>query len=77
MNSGIENHVDWTAPSLPEGERLAQSAPARKPVRPATSQPRVATRGDVMNLLLGASKLSAADISGADPYNATGRHFRR
>jgi hypothetical protein len=30
-----------------------------------------------MDTLLGANNLSASDVSGNDPYNATGRHFRR
>jgi hypothetical protein len=32
---------------------------------------------NVMDTLLGKNNLSAADLSGNDPYNATGRHFRR
>jgi hypothetical protein len=30
-----------------------------------------------MDTLLGENKLTAVDIAGNDPYNATGRHFRR
>jgi hypothetical protein len=30
-----------------------------------------------MDTLLGENNLSAIDASGADPYNATGRQFRR
>jgi hypothetical protein len=77
MSSGTETHVDWTAPSLPEGERLTHGRARPTPVKPAPASLRPATRGEVMNVLLGASNLSASDISGADPYNATGRHFRR
>jgi hypothetical protein len=29
-----------------------------------------------MDTLLGEHNLSAAEVSGSDPYNATGRHFR-
>ena len=30
-----------------------------------------------MDTLLGENNLAAYDASGDDPYNATGRHFRR
>jgi hypothetical protein len=30
-----------------------------------------------MDALLGESNLSATDVGGGDPYNATGRQFRR
>jgi hypothetical protein len=30
-----------------------------------------------METLLGKNNLAAIDASGGDPYNATGRHFRR
>jgi hypothetical protein len=30
-----------------------------------------------MDTLLGKNNLSAVDLSGSDPYNAQGKHFRR
>jgi hypothetical protein len=69
MNSGIETNVDWTA--APKGERAGPGVASRNV--PPTEH----TRRSVMDTLLGENKLSAFDVAGADPYNATGRHFRR
>lgn len=69
--SSIENHVDWTAPSTPGGERVVPSLRPKKKPEP------VQTRRSVMDALLGDNNLSAYDASGTDPYNATGRRFRR
>jgi hypothetical protein len=66
--SGIEQHVDWSAPKQPAPERAG--ARARTEAAPIP-------RRDVMATLLGENKLAAFDASGGDPYNATGRHFRR
>jgi hypothetical protein len=68
MNPGIEPNVDWTA-AAPKGERVGPGL--------ATRPPDQQTRRSVMDTLLGENKLTAVDITGADPYNATGRHFRR
>jgi len=68
MNPGIEANVDWTA--APKGERVGPGLAGRQP-------PAQHTRSSVMDTLLGESKLSAFDVAGTDPYNATGRHFRR
>ncbi len=68
--SGIEQHVDWAAPAMPAGHRGGPGMPARER---AETQP----RRDVMETLLGKNNLAAFDSSGGDPYNATGRHFRR
>lgn len=35
------------------------------------------TRRNVMDTLLGENNLSAIDAGGSDPYNATGKQFRR
>lgn len=45
----------------------------------AKPKPRVlpTTKRGVMDTLLGANNLSAQDAGGNDPYNATGRQFRR
>jgi hypothetical protein len=69
--SPIENHVDWTAPSTPVGERVAPSL--SRPMQPAPAQP----KRTVMETLLGDDKLTAYDASGNDPYNTTGRFVRR
>jgi hypothetical protein len=72
--SPIENNVDWTVPSTPGNERVVPSlSRSKKPQSP----PRPASRGSTLDKLLGDSKLTAYDASGNDPYNATGRQFRR
>ena len=69
--SPIDNNVDWTAPSIPGGERVVPSlSRARKPEPP--KPPRT-----TLDKLLGDTNLTAYDPSGGDPYNATGRQFRR
>jgi hypothetical protein len=68
----IENNVDWTAPSTPGNERVAPSlSRSKKPAQPP------ATSRSTLDKLLGDSNLTAYDASGNDPYNATGRQFRR
>jgi hypothetical protein len=69
MNSGIEPNVDWTA--APKGERVGPGLATRN------APPVQHTRSSVIDTLLGDHKLSAVDVAGNDPYNATGRHFRR
>ena len=73
MSPGNDNQVDWTAASTP-GEGVVPSLS-----RNAKNKPRVlpATKRDVMDTLLGENNLSAQDAGGNDPYNATGRQFRR
>ncbi len=73
MNSGIDNQVDWSAAATPEGDRMVQGLSRRRQKPRAASQ----TRRSVMDTLLGENDLSAADSGGGDPYNATGRQFRR
>jgi len=70
--SGIEQHVDWAAPKQPAPERIGPGLSAG-----ARTAPAPAPRRDVMTTLLGKNDLAAIDASGGDPYNATGRHFRR
>lgn len=74
MSPDIENHIDWTAATTPEGDRLAQ--PLAVPKRAPARQVPTTARG-VMDTLLGESNLAASDESGKDPYNSTGRQFRR
>jgi hypothetical protein len=69
--SPIENHIDWTAPSMPGGDRVRPS------LNKAAKAPAAAEKRNVMDTLLGENNLSASEISGNDPYNATGKHFRR
>jgi hypothetical protein len=70
MNSGIDNNVDWTA-APPKGQRVGPGLAARNAL------PKEHTASSVMDTLLGENQLSAVDVAGNDPYNATGRHFRR
>ena len=74
MSPGNDNHVDWTAASTPSGEGVVPSLS-----RNAKPQARVlpTTRRGVMDVLLGENNLAAHDAGGNDPYNATGRQFRR
>ena len=71
MNPGNDNQVDWTAATTPhEGVVTGLSRRAKPRVEPKTKR-------NVMDTLLGENNLTAIDASGADPYNATGRQFRR
>ena len=70
MSQGIENHIDWTVPSAPRGDRAGLA-------RNAQPKPAETVKRSVMDTLLGENNLSAYDAAGDDPYNATGRHFRR
>ena len=72
MSQGIESHIDWTAPSKVRSERGGPGS-THRPERQAPSS----DKRKVMDTLLGKNNLSASDVSGEDPYNATGRHFRR
>lgn len=72
MCPGNDNQVDWTAAATPQGEGVLPSL--SRPQKPKTVPH---TKRSVMDTLLGENNLSASDVSGSDPYNATGRHFRR
>jgi hypothetical protein len=77
MSPDIENHIDWTAASTPQGEGGRERvAPSLSP-KPAAARAAPATKRGVMETLLGENNLAALDESGRDPYNATGRQFRR
>ena len=71
MCPGNDNHVDWTAAATPQGERVAPGLAPQKPRATPT------TRRSVLDTLLGENDLAALDMGGVDPYNATGRRFRR
>ena len=71
MSSGNDNQVDWTAATTPhEGVVASLSRRAKPRVEPKSKR-------DVMDTLLGENNLAAFEIGGNDPYNATGRQFRR
>jgi hypothetical protein len=75
MSPPIENNIDWIVPSTPgsgPAGKTMQRLPAKQPQRTPP-----ATRGGVMNTLLGDHELAVPDEVGRDPYNATGRQFRR
>jgi len=72
MSHGIENHIDWTVPATPNGERAG-----RRLARQENPPTAAAAKRAVMDTLLGQNDLTAIDASGNDPYNATGKQFRR
>lgn len=73
-----DNNIDWSAPSTPQGEtfreRVGPGLAPRPRRAPAAAKPPARS---VMDVLLGKNDLAATDESGIDPYNATGRQFRR
>jgi hypothetical protein len=69
---GIEQNIDWTAATTPADDRVHPGLTTR-----AKTEAAPGARRDVMETLLGKNNLAAVDPSGGDPYNATGRHFRR
>ena len=73
MSAGSENQVDWTAATTPQGDRMVPSL-SRQQTRPRVLPQ---TKRSVMDTLLGENNLSAMEAGGGDPYNATGRQFRR
>ena len=71
MSPGNDNQVDWTAATTPNEGVVPSLNRQAKP----RAEPR--TKRNVMETLLGENNLAAFDADGADPYNATGRQFRR
>jgi hypothetical protein len=71
MTPGNDNQVDWKAAAVSEGDRVVPGL-GRKP----RQQPPAARR-NVMDALLGENDMVAVDVAGSDPYNNTGRFFRR
>jgi len=70
MSPGNDNQVDWSAAATPnEGVVPSLSRPSKA----RESNP----KRNVMDTLLGENNLAAFDAGGNDPYNATGRQFRR
>jgi hypothetical protein len=76
MNPGSDNQVDRTAATHSEGVVPSLSRPAN-PGANAQTKPLLQTKHSVMDTLLGQNNLAAFDAGGNDPYNATGRQFRR
>ena len=78
MSSEIGNNIDWSVAATPQGEEYGPGL-SRKPRQAAPPAPYAppATKLGVMEKLLGQNNLAAHDVSGADPYNATGKQFRR
>lgn len=72
MSPGNDNQVDWTAAATPAGEGVVPGL-SRKAKQRDVPQ----TKRNVMDTLLGKNNLAAFDAGGNDPYNATGRQFRR
>jgi len=72
MKSGIENQIQSASATGPGHEQVVPSLG-----RPAPARPLDASQRNVMDTLLGNNQLAALDGSGGDPYNATGRLFRR
>ena len=71
MSSRNGNNIGRTVQATPAGERVESSRSRSQPVAAEV------TKSSVMDTLLGKNKLAALDDSGSDPYNATGRQFRR
>jgi hypothetical protein len=76
MSPGIDNQVDWTAAATPAGDRVGPGLSGRANARQAPQKQPLDRRG-VMDTLLGENNLAAYDASGNDPYNTTGKFFRR
>lgn len=86
---GTDNNIDWTAAATPQSEEygpgLSRQAKFQSLANKAAqlkSDERKAdaiavTRHHVIDTLLGDNNLAAFDAGGGDPYNATGRQFRR
>lgn len=72
MKSGIDNQIQSASATGPGHEQVVPSLGRPAPVRTADT-----SRRSVMDTLLGNNQLAALDGSGGDPYNATGRLFRR
>lgn len=70
MSQGIESPIDWTASPKPSVERVGPGLASRQKAQPSEKR-------NVMDTLLGNHSLTAIDASGSDPYNTTGRYFRR
>jgi len=69
MNTGTP--TERPADPAPVSEQFGPSLGRREAPQPANA------RRDVMNTLLGKNNLVATDLSGDDPYNSTGKFFRR
>jgi len=73
---GIDNNIDWTIPTTPQAEQYGPGL-GRKSKGANKASAVAITKLSVMDKLLGENSLAAFDAGGNDPYNATGRQFRR
>ena len=69
MNAGTDNQSDRIKPAAPVGEQYGPGISGRVK-KPANGR-------EVIDTLLGQNNLAAYDASGSDPYNTTGKFFRR
>ncbi|MEO8062635.1 MAG: hypothetical protein ABI821_07785 [Pseudomonadota bacterium] len=81
---GIDNNIDWTAATTPQSEQYGPGLSRKSRFQSLANQAAenkaaavTLSRHDVMDKLLGDNDLAAHDAGGNDPYNATGRQFRR
>ena len=74
---GIDNNIDWTIPTTPQVEQYGPGLARKSPFISKKADAVAASRRSVMDTLLGENSLAAFDAGGNDPYNATGRQFRR
>jgi hypothetical protein len=75
MNPGNDNQVDRAAATPSEGVVPSLWRPASPGA--VQAKPVLDAQRSVMDTLLGQNNLAAFDAGGNDPYNATGRQFRR
>ena len=75
MSPPIDNNIDWIVPTTPGSEQIGKGLRPLPAKQPARTPP--ATRKGVLDTLLGDDKLTAPDEGGRDPYNTSGRQFRR
>lgn len=92
MSTGIDNNVDWVAgsppkaeqvgpglarPGVPRAEQAIQRSFTHSKRAVESPPPGLDDSQRIMDKLLGQNSLAALDERGSDPYNATGRQFRR
>jgi len=74
---GIDNNIDWTIPTTPQAEQYGPGLARRSHSMTKQDAAVAVSKLGVMDKLLGENSLAAFDAGGNDPYNATGRQFRR
>jgi hypothetical protein len=71
MSPAAYDQVERSRPATPAAEHVGPGLSTRR--RSQAANP----GRSVMDTLLGQNSLAAYDSSGGDPYNATGKFFRR